>query len=130
MAGADISNSHFLGLTKEIPTMRQHADRILARDSGVAIGGKPIVKAIGDRPQQWQGEKSAMNLGECGKNGKLKLWHLESVSLPATLCHNPFFGSCYFPPLTEISPRDQESWNLSDFAAVSKTAREHTVALL
>src|SRR6266481_5871986 len=29
--------------------MWQHADRLCARDSGVAIGGKPIVKAIGDR---------------------------------------------------------------------------------
>jgi hypothetical protein len=44
--------------------MWQHPDRICARDSGVAIGGKPIVKAIGDRPQQWQGEKPAMSLGK------------------------------------------------------------------
>jgi hypothetical protein len=33
----------------------QHADRIGARVSSVAIGGKPIVKAVGNRPQQWQG---------------------------------------------------------------------------
>src|SRR5260370_24122777 len=39
--------------------MRQHADRILARDSGVAVGGKPIVKAIRDTSQQWQREKPA-----------------------------------------------------------------------
>jgi len=32
---------------------RQHADRILARVSGVAIEGKPIVKVLGDRAQQW-----------------------------------------------------------------------------
>jgi len=31
----------------------QHADRILARDSGISVGDKPIVKSIGDRPQQW-----------------------------------------------------------------------------
>jgi hypothetical protein len=35
--------------------MFQHSDRIAARVSSVAIGGKPIVKAGGDRPQQWQG---------------------------------------------------------------------------
>jgi Putative esterase len=35
--------------------MLEHADRIPARFSSIAIGGKPIVKAIGDRPQQWQG---------------------------------------------------------------------------
>jgi hypothetical protein len=33
----------------------QHADRFGARVSSVAIGGKPIVKAVGNRPQQWQG---------------------------------------------------------------------------
>jgi len=41
--------------------IRQHADRILARDSGVAIGGEPVAKAIGDRSQQWQREKPAMS---------------------------------------------------------------------
>src|SRR6266705_5354023 len=35
--------------------MFQHADRIAARVSSVAIGGKPIVKTVGNRPQQWQG---------------------------------------------------------------------------
>jgi hypothetical protein len=44
--------------------MRQHADRILARDSGVTIGGKPIVKAIGDTSQQWQREKPATGTGK------------------------------------------------------------------
>jgi hypothetical protein len=33
----------------------QHADRSAARVSSVAIGGKPIIEAIDDRPQQWQG---------------------------------------------------------------------------
>ena len=44
--------------------MPQLADKILARASGVAIGGKPIVKAIGDRPQQWQGQKPEVSLGK------------------------------------------------------------------
>ena len=33
--------------------VQEHADRILARDSGISVGDKPIVKSIGDRPQQW-----------------------------------------------------------------------------
>src|SRR5258708_40324155 len=44
--------------------MRQHADRILARDSGLAVGGTPVVKAIGDTPQQWQREKPATGTGK------------------------------------------------------------------
>jgi hypothetical protein len=31
----------------------QHVDRILARESAITFGSKPIVKAIGNRPQQW-----------------------------------------------------------------------------
>ena len=37
--------------------MSQHVDRIFARAEGVAIGGKPIVKTIDDRPQHGHGEE-------------------------------------------------------------------------
>ena len=44
--------------------MGQLADNILARVSGVAIGGELIVQAIGDRPQQWHGQKLEVSLGK------------------------------------------------------------------
>ena len=44
--------------------MRQLADKILARVSRVAMGDQPIVKAIGDRPQQRHGPKPEVSLGK------------------------------------------------------------------
>jgi len=43
---------------------RQHTDRKLARASSEAVSGEPIVKTIGDWPQQRHREKFVMNLRE------------------------------------------------------------------
>jgi hypothetical protein len=43
--------------------MPQFTDRILTRELGVAIRGKPIVQAIGNGPQQRQGQIPAVSPG-------------------------------------------------------------------
>jgi len=43
--------------------MPQFRDRTLTRELGVAIRDKPIVKAVGDGPQQGQGQIPTVSLG-------------------------------------------------------------------
>jgi hypothetical protein len=44
--------------------MPQHANRKLARASGVTVAGEPIIETISDRPQQRQGQKLSVKSGE------------------------------------------------------------------
>jgi len=44
--------------------MPQHANTKLARGSGEAIAGKPIIETINDWPQQRQGQKLSVSSGK------------------------------------------------------------------